>query len=100
MWHDLMRRMQSQQMDESTPQETALMTARAREQEVQEIVGPPPEPPVAPKGESHSCATPLPTSTHLLFHYTHHATRHGWSTCQADITGVSRIWTHLIAQPW
>ena len=48
-WRDLMRRMQSQQ---TVPEDTALVTARDREQKVQEILGPPPEPPVAPKGDS------------------------------------------------
>lgn len=49
IWHHMMKRMQSQQ---TVPDETALVTARDREQKVQEILGPPPEPPIAPKGDS------------------------------------------------
>ena len=48
IWSDLMRRIRSQQ---PVPEDTALVTARDREQKVQEILGPPPEPPVAPKGD-------------------------------------------------
>lgn len=48
IWRDLMRRMQLQQ---TLPEETALVTARDREAKVQEILGPPPDPPVAPKGD-------------------------------------------------
>ena len=51
LWHDMMRRIQPQQIEESRPQEVALMTARAREGKVQEILGPPPEAPAAPKGQ-------------------------------------------------
>jgi hypothetical protein len=51
LWHDMMRRIQPQQIEESSPQEVALMTARAREGKVQEILGPPPEAPAAPKGQ-------------------------------------------------
>lgn len=50
IWHDMIRRVRTQQTDETSPQETALMSARARERKVQEILGPPPEPPSAPKG--------------------------------------------------
>lgn len=46
----MMKRMRPQQTDESTPQTAALVTARAREEKVQQILGPPPEPPVAPRG--------------------------------------------------
>jgi len=51
LWHDMMKRIQPQQIEESSPQEVALMTARAREGKVQEILGPPPEAPAAPKGQ-------------------------------------------------
>lgn len=50
LWHDMMKRIQPQQIEESSPQEVALMTARAREGKVQEILGAPPEAPAAPKG--------------------------------------------------
>jgi len=50
LWHDMMKRIQPQQIEESSPQEVALMTARAREGKVQEILGTPPEAPAAPKG--------------------------------------------------
>ena len=47
-----MKRMQSQQQDESSPQEVAMVSAKAREEKVQEVLGTPPEPPLAPKGNS------------------------------------------------
>ena len=50
IWQQVLRRIQPQQQDEATPQEVALMTARAREEKVQEVLGRPPEPPTAPKG--------------------------------------------------
>lgn len=50
LWHEMMKRMQPQQAEETSPQEMALVTARAREGKVQEILGPPPEAPSAPKG--------------------------------------------------
>ena len=50
LWHEMMKRMQPQQAEETSPQEVALVTARAREGKVQEILGPPPEAPSAPKG--------------------------------------------------
>ena len=50
LWHDMMKRIQPQQIEESSPQEVALMTARAREGKVQEMLGTPPEAPAAPKG--------------------------------------------------
>lgn len=48
IWGNLMKRMQLQQ---TLPEETALVTARDREQKVQEILGPPPDPPIAPRGD-------------------------------------------------
>lgn len=54
IWHHLMKRMQSQQ---AVPEESALVTARDREQKVQEILGPPPEPPIAPKGDQNHKST-------------------------------------------
>lgn len=50
IWQQVLRRIRPQQQDEATPQEVALMTARAREEKVQEVLGCPPEPPTAPKG--------------------------------------------------
>lgn len=50
LWHEMMKRMQPQQAEETSSQEVALVTARAREGKVQEILGPPPEAPSAPKG--------------------------------------------------
>ncbi len=54
IWHDMMKRMQPQQPEEGSPQEVAMMSARARERKVQEVLGPPPEPPLAPKGRRHT----------------------------------------------
>ena len=50
LWHDMLKRMQPQPPEETSLQEVALTTARAREGKVQEILGPPPEAPAAPKG--------------------------------------------------
>lgn len=47
VWHDLVKRMRPQH---TPPETTALVTARDVEQRVQEMLGPPPEPPIAPKG--------------------------------------------------
>lgn len=47
IWRDLVKRIRPQQI---APEGFALVTARDKEQRVQEILGPPPEPPVAPKG--------------------------------------------------
>lgn len=49
IWRDLVKCIRPQQ---TAPEGTALISARDKEQRVQEIVGPPPEPPVAPKGTS------------------------------------------------
>lgn len=48
IWRDLVTRMQSLS---SLPEESTLVRARDREQKVQEMLGPPPEPPIAPKGD-------------------------------------------------
>ena len=65
IWRDLLRRMQPQQ---TLPEETTLLRARDREQKVQEVLGPPPEPPIAPKGDCQDISACFATSyaTNLL----------------------------------
>lgn len=50
MWGKLLKSMQVQSSPEHSPQEAALLAAKAREQKLQDIMGAPPVPPPAPRG--------------------------------------------------
>lgn len=66
LWAKLLKQVQPEKVAEQSPQEVALLAAKARERKFQDILGPPPVPPLSPKGKMYTCCLHLKWEKHGL----------------------------------